>query len=429
LLDHTSEQWHRRIVATAGVWDDEGCSARRRLASFCGCRACYQRKQLHRVARSTARVAILLALALSLAACTASWQVTVSQPDGNLFLVDAEVLHGLNDFSEQVEGKQAIPVERVLVAAGHSVVDELVVFAERAEGDQSFEWASAADGAWWLYDGSLLMGGERVLASHLEVAPSPLLEHADAAITDVAPTVSTALSIGLPDQATGRPLDVPAAEQVVLILLDGFGYVRYTEALAEGLIPSLESLGEPLVAVTAYPPITSVATASVLTGAGSEVHGVDQRGIRKTETETVFDVAASAGLEVVAVEGESLAFELRGAELQLSADLDGNGTTDDNVLANALAVLSGGAPDIFFVHFHGIDDAGHTYGPGAPEERAAIQEEDRAVGRIVELLPEHSLVVIFADHGMHQVNEEGRLGNHGHLVERDMLIPIFVVVK
>ena len=381
------------------------------------------------MARSTGRVAILLALALalSLAACTASWQVTVSQPDGNLFLVDAEVLHGLDDFSEQVEGKQAIPVERVLVAAGHSVVDELVVSAKEAEGDQSLEWASAADGAWWLYNGSLLVGGERVLASHLEVAPSPLLEHDEAAITDIAPTVSAALSIALPDQATGRRLDVPAADQVVLILLDGFGYVRYTEALSEGLIPSLESLGEPLVAVTAYPPITSVATASVLTGASPQVHGVDRRGVRRTDAETLFDVASSAGLEVVAVEGESLTFELRGAELQLSGDLDGNGTTDDNVLANALSVLRGGVPDLLFVHFHGVDDAGHSHGPGAPEASAAIERTDAAVGRIVELLPERTLVIILADHGMHEVDEDGRLGNHGHLVPRDMLIPVLLV--
>ena len=381
------------------------------------------------MARSTGRVAILLALALalSLAACTASWQVTVSQPDGNLFLVDAEVLHGLDDFSEQVEGKQAIPVERVLVAAGHSVVDELVVSAKEAEGDQSLEWASAADGAWWLYNGSLLVGGERVLASHLEVAPSPLLEHAEAAITDIAPTVSAALSIALPDQATGRPLNVPAADQVVLILLDGFGYVWYTEALAQGLIPNLSALGDPLIALANYPPITSVSTASLLTGAGPEVHAVDQRGIRKTETDTLFDVAALSGLTSVAVEGESLSFALRNAEVLLSGDLDGNGSTDDNVLANTLAVLREEAPDVVFIHFHGIDDAGHTYGPGSSEERAVVAEEDAAVGRIIELLPQGTLVIIFADHGMHEVDEDGRLGNHGHLVPRDMLIPVLLV--
>jgi predicted AlkP superfamily pyrophosphatase or phosphodiesterase len=224
-------------------------------------------------------------------------------------------------------------------------------------------------------------------------------------------------------------LETVSVDRVVLIFLDGLGYVRYTEALALNLIPNLSALGEPLVATVTYPPRTSVSTASLLTGAGPEVHGVDRRGIRKTETETLFDVASSAGLEVVAVEGESLSFELRGAELQLSGDLDGNGHTDDNVLANALSVLREGTPDVFFVHFHGIDDAGHSYGPGAPEECAAIQEEDAAVARILELLPEHTLIIIFADHGMHQANQEGRLGNHEHLIERDMFVPIFVVVK
>jgi predicted AlkP superfamily pyrophosphatase or phosphodiesterase len=181
------------------------------------------------------------------------------------------------------------------------------------------------------------------------------------------------------------------------------------------------------VALTVYPPSTSVASAALLTGAPPEANGVDRRGIRKTEAETLFDAASAAGLDVAAVEGDALAFNLRNAEMQLSGDRDGNGSTDDNVLANALVVLEGGMPDLFFVHFHGIDDAGHTYGPGALEEAAAIQEVDAAVGELLAALPAGTLVVIFADHGMHAVQEEGRLGNHGHLIERDMFIPIWLV--
>ncbi len=60
--------------------------------------------------------------------------------------------------------------------------------------------------------------------------------------------------------------------------------------------------------------------------------------------------------------------------MQLSGDRDGNGSTDDNVLANALASWSRKCPTCCYVHFHGIDDAGHTYGPGAPEEEAVIRE-------------------------------------------------------
>jgi hypothetical protein len=373
-------------------------------------------------------MALLLALSLCLVACSPAWQVEVSQPDGDTLVVNSGVLRGLETYAEDVDNDQAVPVERVLVSAGHRSVEELVI-TEADGAERRLDWLGVADSAWWWSDGSLSFGGERIQASRLDVEPSPLLSQVEASITDIAPTVCAALGLPEPEQSTGHVLSTATADRVVLFFLDGFGYVRYTEALADGLIPNISSLGEPLLGLTTYPPSTSVSTASLLTGAPPEVHGVDQSGIRKTDTETLFDVAASAGLTSVAVEGESLAFALRNVEPQLSADFDGNGSTDDNVLANAMSVLSAGSPDVFFVHFHGVDDAGHTYGPGAPEECAVVAEVDAAVGHILELLPPGTLVVIFADHGMHHVDEEGRLGNHGHLVERDMFIPIFLTTE
>lgn len=381
-----------------------------------------------RVSACTRAIALVLGLSLCLVACSPAWQVTVSQPDGGAFVVDSGVLRELEVYAEDLDGGQAVPLERVLLSAGHRSVEELVV-TEADGAERRMEWLSVADSAWWWSDGSLSIGGESIEALRLDVESSSLLNQVEASITDIAPTVCSALGLREPEQSTGRVLSAPSVDRVVLIFLDGFGYVRYTEALAEGLIPNISSLGEPLIGLTTYPPITSVSTASLLTGAPPEVHGVDQRGIRKTDTETLFDVAVSAGRTAVAVEGESLSFALRNAEPQLSADFDGNGSTDDNVLANVLSALSGGQPDILFIHFHGIDDAGHTYGPGSPEECAVVAEEDAAVGRILELLPSGTLVVIFADHGMHDVDEEGRLGNHGHLVERDMFIPIFLATE
>jgi predicted AlkP superfamily pyrophosphatase or phosphodiesterase len=266
--------------------------------------------------------------------------------------------------------------------------------------------------------------------SRLEVQGAPLLDAAQASITDLAPTAAAALGLPAPAQATGRALDVPPAERVMLVFVDGFGYLRYQQALAEGDIPYLESLKEPLLALTTYPPVTSVSTASLLTGAPPAVHGAVQRGIRKTEVETLLDVAAADGRRVVAIEGEALAFQLRGAEWQLSGDRDGSGSTDDNVRANAMRALAAGSPpDLFYVHLHGIDDAGHTYGPGAEEERAAVRQVDGIVGELIKAVPPGTLVLIFADHGMHPVDEAGRRGNHGHLIPEDMLIPIFVLSK
>jgi hypothetical protein len=367
-------------------------------------------------------------LVVALIGCQPAWQATVQQPDGTPYPVDRDVLEDLQAFAEERDGKETIPLEQVLYASGHQVIERLVAIA--SDGTRrEFDWASAAGDAWWLDNGRLALGEEAFPVSRIEVQPPELLGGVQACITDIAPTVAAALGLPAPAQALGHALQVPSVRHVLLVFLDGFGYVRYAEAQAEGLIPYLSTLAEPLLGLTTYPPVTTVSTASLLTGAPPAVHGAGQRHMRKTEAETLFDVAAAAGLRVVAVEGNALAFALRGAEVQLSRDRDEDGSTDDDVLANAMAVLEVGMPDLFYVHWHGIDDAGHEYGPGAPEEEAKIAELDTAVQELIAALPTDTLIVIFADHGMHRVDEDGRLGNHGHLIERDMFIPIWVIVK
>jgi hypothetical protein len=370
----------------------------------------------------TAVTVALVAVLLATGPLTGRWRVDVETPDGGIFIVDAAVLRGLVKYADD-EGR--LPLEPVLWQAGQRAVEQLV--AVDPDGKvRRFEWPTVADDAWWSRNGRVSIAGETITVSRLEIEPPALLAKVQAEITDIAPTVAAVLGIPAPARATGRALDVPAARRVVLLLLDGFGYVRASEATAAGLIPNLAALGEPLVGLTVYPPATRVATAALLTGTPPGVSGVEQRDMRQTEAETLFDVASRAGLEVVAVEGESLPFELRNAEVRLSGDRDGNGSTDDNVLSNALAVLETSLPAVLYVHLHGIDDTGHTYGHGAPEEEAAIQGVDAAVGRMIETMAKDTLVIVLADHGQHHVNEEGRLGNHEFLIERDVFIPIWI---
>jgi hypothetical protein len=350
--------------------------------------------------------------------------VTVVTPDGGELVVDASVLDRLADFADEERG---VPLERVLWMAGHYAVDRLIV-TDSEGARHEFVWAATAEDAWWRENGEVEIGGTGLRVTRLEVEPPAPLGQVQAGITDLAPTVASALGLASPSQATGQVLDVPPSDHVLLLFLDGLGYLRYSEARETGLIPNLAALPEPLLALTEYPPSTRVGTAALLTGAPPQINGVDGRSVRSTDAETIFDVASAAGLRVTAVEGEALAFNLRGAEVQLSGDRDGDGSTDDNVLTNARAVLEAGMPDLFYVHFHGIDDAGHTYGPGTPQEETVIQEVDAAVGQLLAALPADTLVIIFADHGMHRVDAEGRLGNHGNLIEQDMFIPIFVVV-
>jgi hypothetical protein len=372
------------------------------------------------VQKRTHFIALLLVLLLS--ACAPNWTVELAGPDSTL-TVDHTRLQELESFAED----DAVPLERVLWESGYSVIETVTV--TRTDGDsETFAWPNVAEDALWQFDGEVVVGETTFTPERIAVTPHLDATQITAQITDLAPTAAAALGLLAPAKATGDVLTDVRADHVLLLFLDGFGYVRYTEALADGLIPNLATLPAPQRALTVYPPCTSVASAAILTGAEPAANGVDRRGIRTTEAETLLDVAAGAGLNVKAVEGNALAFNMRNAEIELSGDKDGDGSTDDNVLTNALAVLETGMPDLFWVHFHGIDDAGHTYGPSTSEEAATIREVDVAVGEILAALPGNTLVLIFADHGMHPVNEEGRLGNHGNLIARDMVIPIWTVV-
>ncbi len=365
-----------------------------------------------------------LVLLLTLVGCASAWETTLIGPDGSVARVTRAELKDLELFAG-AEG--AVPLERVLYAHGYRLIETLRV--RDAEGEEhAFAWPAVAETGWWYQNGELNLGEEMLHPTRIEGQPPDALAVVNVRLTDIAPTAAAALGLPAPSQATGRVFaDSSTSDHVLLLFLDGFGYLRYQEARIGGLIPNLAALGKPEMGLAAYPPSTVVGSAAILTGAPPQVNGVVDRGTtRKTEAETLFDVAAAAGLSVVAVEGDALSFNLRNADITLSGDRDGDGSTDDNVLANALEVLQGPMPDLLWVHFHGIDDAGHSYGPGAPEEEAAIAGVDAAVGELLSALPPRTLVLIFADHGMHMVEEGERLGNHGHLIARDMLVPVWL---
>jgi hypothetical protein len=373
------------------------------------------------------RVVILL-LAILLSGCAGFAETNVLGPDGEVLTIDRRYFEAHADEMEGSDDDARLPLERALADSGYSILEQFTVELEGG-GERAFPWEQVVDEAWILADGRISVEGDLFDVLTIQATTHPDLARVEASILDIAPTAARALGIRPPVESQGQVLDAPDVDHVLLLFLDGFGYLRYEQAKREGLIPNLADLDDALVGLTTYPPTTTVSTASLLTGAPPTVNGVDRRGIRITEIETLFDVASQSGLQVKAVEGEALAFQLRGAEFELSGDRNGNGMTDDEVLQNALEVLQEGVPDLFFVHFHGIDDAGHTYGPDTSEESEIVAFVDSAVGEILTAMPDDSLILIFADHGMHMVDEEGRFGNHEHLIPLDMLIPIIMVSK
>jgi len=366
-------------------------------------------------------IPLMAAIVMFLSGCGTFQAFTLVKADGGQWNFNSAAFEEYADFLSE-DG--CLPLEQLLYAGGYELIEEITVATDSDEA--VFFWADVADTACVLENGAPQINGVSYPGAVVSASEYAQWSHVSLSITDLAPTAAEALGLRLADSATGHPLDVPAADHVLLLFLDGFGYLQYESALQDGLIPHLAALPAAVPGLTTYPPITSVSSASMLTGSIPAIHGADRRGIRVTASETLLDLAHAEGLSVVAVEGNALAFNLRSAELLLSGDRDANGGTDDNVLANAISVLEQGMPEVFFIHFHGIDDLGHTYGPGTVPVLEKISEVDQAVGEILDAIPAGTLVIIFADHGMHPVQEEGRLGNHGHLIPEDMLIPLIV---
>lgn len=360
-------------------------------------------------------LAVAALLALSLVGCQRDWSLTVTDGTITEALTAAEWRALRERFAPDTD---LVPLERALYSQGIDLVERVQV------GKRDIAWADAYAEAWIDKRGQIILGKE-TLAADAITAHRPAGVQIQASITDIAATACAALGVPAPALSTGRTLTHTQASQVTLIFLDALGYRRYQSALEEGLIPNLATLTPPLQAITVYPSVTKVASGALFTGAPPQVSGVEDSRQRATDAETIFDLLKAHGLSAKAVEGYNLSFNLRNVDFTLSSDQNGNGSSDDEVLANALAALQEN-PDLLFVHWHGIDDVGHDVGPNAPLEKAKVQEVDAQVGVLLDRLPPNSLVIIFADHGMHHVSDGDRLGNHGSLLPMDMLIPIWV---
>jgi predicted AlkP superfamily pyrophosphatase or phosphodiesterase len=78
--------------------------------------------------------------------------------------------------------------------------------------------------------------------------------------------------------------------------------------------------------------------------------------------------------------------------------------SDAVVADHAAAILRQYRPDVTVVHFPHVDNVGHTSGWGTPEQVAAVEDADAAVGTVVRALREagtigSTLIILTSDHG------------------------------
>lgn len=206
-------------------------------------------------------------------------------------------------------------------------------------------------------------------------------------------------------------------EKVMVVLLDGFSLRQYRVADGKRYVSFLSQHFKH-EALSVYTPVTNSGFAAIITGETPDVNGIHDRSFREMKVESIFGYALNNDKKAVLLEGDIKILNTE-IEPKLHIDLNKDGDIDDEVFETA-KILAGEDYDLIFIHFHGIDDRGHSYGPESPEVMDYIKEIDSYLEEISKVWD--GPMILTADHGMHEA-ENG--GAHGICINEDMVVPYF----
>lgn len=180
--------------------------------------------------------------------------------------------------------------------------------------------------------------------------------------------------------------------RVLVIEVDGLGYLMQDVLTAPWqLHPTLST----------FPSISNVALAAMLTGKGPDETGIKSRNDRLIEVDTIFELVDDS----IYIEGDMALVSTR-IEVQLHIDRNGNGTDDEVFEAAKKAVMTDAS--LIFVHFHGVDDVSHDYGPRHAFTVKKWEEIREYILKLQSMF--EGRIILVSDHGLYQVEEEGTHG-------------------
>ncbi len=209
------------------------------------------------------------------------------------------------------------------------------------------------------------------------------------------------------------PQGVEGVAHVVLVSIDG---LRPDMALRANM-PNLRALmaagAFTFWARTTALSVTLPSHTSMLTGFAPAKHGIDwNRDLPLSEPvyplrPTVLELATRAGLSTAMAAGKSKFAVLNkpGTITHVFVPAAANSSVDDDtVAAHAVEMIGLYKPALLFVHFPGVDLAGHEKGWGSIEQLAAVEHVDAQLGRVLAALDAAGIravtaIIVSADHG------------------------------
>ncbi|SDM68589.1 Type I phosphodiesterase / nucleotide pyrophosphatase [Daejeonella rubra] len=220
-------------------------------------------------------------------------------------------------------------------------------------------------------------------------------------------------------------------KHVILIGSDGFGAYAFEKAKIPNLRAMMKEGSWSLQARTVLPSSSAANWASMVMGAGPELHGYTTWGSKKPDMppRVVDDYGMFPSLysqlrkekpdsEIgVIYEWDGIGYLFPKAAVNKDQNADG----DIAVTKAASDYIKEKKPNFLFVHLHDVDSVGHKIGHGTPEYYSAIERTDAHIGTILKSIEDagiaESTVVLFtADHG-------GINKGHGLISMNEMQIP------
>lgn len=246
----------------------------------------------------------------------------------------------------------------------------------------------------------------------------------------------TKIKYGLFAMALTVPLllsaQVKGVKHVILIGVDGMGANYLSKTKNIPVMQSIMRMGVSTMHARCVSPSSSADNwASMVMGAGPELHGytewnsqkpeipsraLDHYGLFPTIYALLRDQRPNAKIGVIYSWGGI------GYLFPKQAVNKDDHTSNDSLTADhSVKYIQSDKPDFLFVHFDGVDGAGHSIGWGTKEYYSAIQRTDKYIGQIIQSVKDagienNTVIIVTADHG-------GIKTGHGGKTIQEMEIP------
>jgi len=242
----------------------------------------------------------------------------------------------------------------------------------------------------------------------------------------VAPTVCKVLGIREPSSSDSTFLPnacetLGSTDKLAVIVIDAFGMSTWKKG--RSLTPTINRLESVhgTVIHSVMKSVTPVNFATMLTGVSPKTHGITDRAM-SLKHETTFDVMRAAGMR-----SATAARALSSLGILISPHSDKPGISKSNLDTEVTEIAVSRLRDgynLLWVQLLDVDDAGHKFGPLSEEGMEAVARADGYLKTILEAAEENGYsVIVLADHGQHDSDDEAHKGTHGTDIPEDIEVP------